>query len=133
MTQAERDRIEERLLGEREERIEFLTDIDDQFRLRLEAADDGQSRFPFHMADEGTDTMEEEKEFLLAHAEGEQLMEIDESLRRLYREPDRFGVCESCGREIGVERLAMVPWAKLCIDCKRAREEDTAARTPAGA
>ncbi len=66
--------------------------------------------------------MEEEKEFLLAHQEGEQLLEIDESLRRLYREPEAFGVCENCGSEIGVERLAMVPWAKLCIECKREAE-----------
>jgi DnaK suppressor protein len=86
------------------------------------------------MADEGTDAFEEEKEFLLAHQEGEQLLEIDESLHRLYNHPDAFGVCESCGSEIGVERLAMVPWAKLCIECKRAAEhgeEETPARAGA--
>ena len=122
MKKAEMERIEERLLEERRERIEILAEIDDRFRERLETGDDDLSRYPLHMADEGTDTMEDEKELLLAHQEGEQLLEIDASLRRLYKEPEKFGVCESCGREIGVERLAMVPWAKLCIECKREAE-----------
>lgn len=122
MRKAELKRIEERLLEERKERIEVLAEIDERFQERLEVGDDELTKYPLHMADEGTDTMEEEKEFLLAHQEGEQLLEIDASLRLLYKEPDEFGVCESCGEEIGVERLEMVPWAKLCIECKRDQE-----------
>ncbi|MFO7892134.1 MAG: TraR/DksA C4-type zinc finger protein [Longimicrobiales bacterium] len=123
MKKAERERIKERLLEERRERIEVLAEIDERFQKRLQEGDDELTKYPLHMADEGTDTMEEEKEYLLAHKEGEQLLEIDESLRRLYKEPERFGVCERCGSDIGVERLAMIPWAKLCIDCKRDQEE----------
>ena len=129
MKKAERERIEERLLEERRERIEALAEIDERFQQRLEQGDDELTKYPLHMADEGTDTMEEEKEYLLAHQEGEQLLEIDESLRRLYKEPEEFGVCDNCGTEIGVERLAMVPWAKLCIECKRQSESEAA---PAG-
>jgi DnaK suppressor protein len=33
-----------------------------------------------------------------------------------------YGVCERCGREISIERLEALPWAILCIDCKRAGE-----------
>jgi RNA polymerase-binding transcription factor len=33
-----------------------------------------------------------------------------------------YGVCERCGRPIGIERLEALPWAILCIDCKRAGE-----------
>lgn len=122
MKQAERERIEGRLLDERQERIELLADLDERFRERLETGDDELSGYPLHMADEGTDTMEEEKEFLLAHQEGQQLLEIDEALRRLYREPRSFGVCQGCGDDIGLERLTMVPWARLCITCKRDAE-----------
>jgi RNA polymerase-binding protein DksA len=122
MTKAERDRIQERLLEERRERVEVLAEIDERFRERLEQGEDDLSRYPLHMADEGSDTYEEEMEFLLAHTEGEQLLEIDEALRRLYGESGAFGVCENCGSEIGVERLVMVPWARLCIECKRAAE-----------
>ena len=131
MKKSERERIEERLLEERQERIEILAEIDERFQERLETGDDDLSKYPLHMADEGSDTMQEEKELLLAHTEGEQLLEIDDSLRRLYKEPEKFGVCESCGQEIGVERLEMVPWAKLCISCKR--EAEQSAEETAGA
>lgn len=123
MKKSERDRIEERLLEERNERVEILAEIDERFKERLETGDDELTKYPLHMADEGTDTMDQEKEFLLAHQEGEQLLQIDEALRRLYKEPESFGVCERCGDEIGLERLEMVPWARLCIECKREAEE----------
>lgn len=129
MKKSDRDRIEKRLLHEREERIEILAEIDERFRERLEQGDDDLTKYPLHMADEGTDTMDQEKEFLLAHQEGEQLLDIDESLRRLYKEPESFGVCENCGQPIGLERLEMVPWAKLCIECKRDAEK-AAEETP---
>ncbi|MDX1674151.1 MAG: TraR/DksA family transcriptional regulator [Longimicrobiales bacterium] len=128
MKKAELERIEERLLEERRERIEILAEIDERFQERLEVGDDDLTKYPLHMADEGTDTMEEEKELLLAHQEGEQLLEIDASLRLLYRKPEEFGICENCGTEIGVERLEMVPWAKLCIECKREAEKEPGGR-----
>jgi DnaK suppressor protein len=33
-----------------------------------------------------------------------------------------YGVCERCGNPISIERLDALPWAILCIDCKRAGE-----------
>jgi DnaK suppressor protein len=30
-----------------------------------------------------------------------------------------YGTCERCGRPIGEERLEAIPWALLCIDCKK--------------
>lgn len=33
-----------------------------------------------------------------------------------------YGVCERCGRPIGLERLEALPWAILCIDCKQRGE-----------
>ena len=132
MNDSDRKRIEERLLEERRGRLEALAELDERFKERLEMGDDDLTNYPLHMADEGTDTMEQEKEFLLAHTEGEQLMEIDDSLRTLYKEPDRFGQCDECGGEISMDRLDIVPWAKLCISCKRAQEED-AGETTAGA
>ena len=123
MTDTQRKQIETRLLEERKERLEALAEIDDRFKEGLATSDGDLTNYPLHMADEGTDTMEQEKESLLAHKEGEELLEIHDSLRRLYREPERFGACDRCGGEIAYERLDMVPWAKLCIDCKRAEEE----------
>ncbi len=33
-----------------------------------------------------------------------------------------YGVCERCGQPIAVERLEVLPWAILCIDCKQKGE-----------
>ena len=81
------------------------------------------SSYSFHMADQGTDAMEREKAFLFASQEGRFLWHIDEALRRLYRSPETFGRCHSCGNEIAFERLDALPHARFCIECKQ-REED---------
>lgn len=130
MNDKQRKHIETRLQEERKERLEALAEIDDRFKEGFGTSDGDLINYPLHMADEGTDTMEQEKEALLAHIEGEQLLEIHESLRRLYKEPDRFGTCDQCQGDISYERLDMVPWAKLCIECQEevesaASETDT--------
>ncbi len=67
------------------------------------------------------------KEFLLSlsDAEREQLMLIDEALRRLDR--DGFGLCQLCGQEIGKKRIAALPWTPTCINCQQKAEEESAA------
>jgi RNA polymerase-binding protein DksA len=45
------------------------------------------------------------------------LAEIDDAVAR--REAGSYGICESCGRPIGAERLAARPAARTCIDCAR--------------
>ena len=81
------------------------------------------SSYSFHMADQGTDAMEREKAFLFASQEGRYLWHVNQALRRLYGEPDKFGKCHQCGQEIAFERLDALPHARLCINCK-AKEED---------
>jgi len=75
------------------------------------------------MADQGTDAMEREKQFLFASQEGRYLWHVNEALRRLYKTPEKFGHCHSCGAEITFERLDALPHARLCITCKE-KEED---------
>ena len=33
-----------------------------------------------------------------------------------------YGTCVNCGAQIAPERLEAMPWATLCIDCKRKEE-----------
>jgi DnaK suppressor protein len=122
MKQSDLDRIRSRLLEERRKRLEKLAEFDERYRERLELGDDDLTNYPLHMADEGTDTMEQEKEFLLASHDGRQLMEIDAALRRLYTEPDTFDRCERCGQSIATKRLDLVPWTRLCIECQQQAE-----------
>jgi DnaK suppressor protein len=40
---------------------------------------------------------------------------LQEALARV--EEGTYGICERCGRAIGVQRLEALPEARLCIDC----------------
>jgi DnaK suppressor protein len=37
---------------------------------------------------------------------------------------DEYGVCEECGRPIHPDRLAVLPDARTCVRCARARESE---------
>jgi DnaK suppressor protein len=53
----------------------------------------------------------------------EQLVhEIDAALTRI--EEGTYGTCARCGGTIPEERLAAVPYATLCLDCKRIEERE---------
>jgi RNA polymerase-binding transcription factor DksA len=77
------------------------------------------------MADMGTDAMEREKTFLFASAEGRLLYDVDQALRRLYR--NEFGTCPTCGKDIGKARLDAIPQAPLCVSCQEKQEKESPA------
>lgn len=122
MTEKQLRHLEKRLHEERRRALKALAQFDEQNRISEVEADGDLTMYPLHMADGGTDTEEREKGFLLASKEGRRVYWIDEALETLYREPERYGRCEECGREIPFERLEIVPWARLCIDCQRDEE-----------
>jgi RNA polymerase-binding protein DksA len=115
--------FEKRLLEERARVMKELGHYDERFSGTLQASDGDLSSYSFHMADQGTDAMEREKQFLFASKEGRYLWHVNEALRRLYATPEEFGKCQECGGDIGFERLDALPHARLCIKCK-AKEED---------
>src|SRR5690554_1361103 len=90
----ERERIEKRLLEERERALEAIGEFDREREQSLEDATGELTSYRFHPADLGTEAMEQEKQFLLASNEGRRLYAIDEALRRLYRTPEEFDRCE---------------------------------------
>jgi DnaK suppressor protein len=65
------------------------------------------------------------KEFLLSlsDTERQQLLMIDEALRRI--DDGNFGVCQECEKVITKKRLNVVPWARLCIECQQKAEEES--------
>lgn len=115
--------IEKRLQEERGRVMKELGYYGEQFKGTLQSSDGDLSAYSFHMADQGTDAMEREKQFLFASKEGRYLWHVNEALRRLYKDPANFGKCHECGEDVGFDRLDALPHARLCIKCK-AREED---------
>ena len=49
------------------------------------------------------------------------LKKIDKTMKKI--DAGEFGICESCGDEIGVKRLEARPVAQVCIRCKEEMEK----------
>jgi DnaK suppressor protein len=73
-----------------------------------------------HLGDHATATFDREMASTLEDNSTHVLTEIDAALARI--ENGTFGICGRCGNPIGQERLDALPWATLCIDCKRKQE-----------
>jgi RNA polymerase-binding transcription factor DksA len=119
--------FEKRLLEERKRTLREMGRLTESFGTSEQAADGDLTSYPFHQADMGTDTMEQEKNFLLASQEGRLVLEIDEALRRLYGKPETFGRCERCGTMIPYDRLDALPQARFCIPCMQREERGAGA------
>lgn len=123
LTKKDLKHFEERLLEERKKLSGQLGYLEKTMAQTQRDAGGDLSAYSFHMADMGTDAMEREKAFLFASAEGRLLYSVDEALRRLYR--GEYGLCQSCGKEIGKPRLDAIPHASLCVTCQEKQEKET--------
>jgi len=110
LTNAQRRHLEERLKEERERALQVIRGYDEG---RSNPDEDGDlTNYPYHMADQGTDSFDQEMSTQLADRASRELEEIDAALQRFYETPDRFGVSEATGKPIPFERLDIVPWAR---------------------
>lgn len=78
------------------------------------------STLPMHMADVGSNVFEHDMNLSLVENEAQELEEIEEALMKMQK--GEFGMCEVCRRAIGKQRLKAIPYARLCIQCKRKEE-----------
>jgi RNA polymerase-binding protein DksA len=76
-----------------------------------------------NFADLGSDNFEQDFTIGLIENSEEVLREIDAAILRI--ENGTYGVCEESGDPIGKNRLKVVPWARLCIECQRKAELET--------
>lgn len=127
MKKKELEHLEKRLLQERDKALRALGMFDEMAKADRESADSNLAAYTDHMADQGTEAQEREKAALFATKEGRYLYRLQEALRRLHSDPKNFGMCHTCGAELGFERLDALPHARYCIDCKRKEEEESAA------
>ncbi len=66
--------------------------------------------------DHASSDRDRELALMLADREREKLTRVDDALKRI--ETGTYGVCESCEEEIDKERLAAMPFTKLCLSCQ---------------
>lgn len=111
----DKDEFRKKLSGKKESIIRKLTDtITESKEMESNVAQD--------LVDKAETSYT--KEFLLSLSDGEreQLLLIDEAIKRL--EHGEFGVCQLCQKEIGGKRLEAIPWTPFCIDCQEKNEEE---------
>ena len=115
LTAQQRKHLEKRLHEERARALEVLNRIvaERSSESEQDAAGD-LTLMPFHRADLGTDTFDQELDESNATRVSKELTEIDAALERLYKTPERFGLCEDTDGEIPFERLDIIPWARTC-------------------
>jgi len=66
--------------------------------------------------DHASSDRDRELALMLADREREKLTLVDDALKRI--ENGTYGICESCEEEIDRERLAAMPFTKLCLSCQ---------------
>ena len=79
------------------------------------------SAYTVHMADMAADTYDRELSMNLVTGEQELLYQIDDALKRL--DDGSFGICQQCSQPITMSRLKAVPYASMCINCQRTKEQ----------
>ncbi|CUR60481.1 putative DnaK suppressor protein [metagenome] len=104
------------LLAERRRAVERLRALRSDFSGIVEASRDTNADDE-HDPEGATIAFERSQvDALVRQAQGH-VDDIDRALESLAA--GRYGVCESCGTPIAVERLAVRPSAVRCIDCAR--------------
>lgn len=83
-------------------------------------SDDAEIDVERGFADSAHSTAERARTLSVMKALRSNLREVNRALTKM--DLGTYGVCESCGKPISLERLEALPWAILCIDCKHRGE-----------
>ncbi len=77
--------------------------------------------FDNHPADLATETFDRELDHSLEENSEHVLSAINVALAKL--DGGSYGTCERCGGQIAPDRLRAIPYATMCIDCRRREEQ----------
>ena len=100
---------------------EIANDMDDLHEGILDNGSSGgalsqESVYSVHMADAGTDSFEQEKNYNLMSRESDYYKNLEIALERI--DDGTFGMCNICEDLIPEERIMEVPNATKCVKCK---------------
>jgi DnaK suppressor protein len=113
------DILRSRLETERER----LVRESEQLRASVRPADERREGSPFgKREEEATEAAELETRLELEKRIIDQLAAVEHALAKF--EEGTYGLCDSCGKPIGPERLEALPQASLCLDCKASQAKN---------
>ena len=101
---------------------QLLREIKERVKEETEGSKD-EGRDTYDLA---SDERDREINFILTDREREKLLAIDEALQRIQEKT--YGICEcgceNCEGEIGVGRLKVLPFTRLCVKCQEEAEKE---------
>lgn len=98
---------------------QLLEDIPDRLKHEVESPkDDGRDTY-----DLASDERDREINMILNDRERTKLMAIEDALLRLGE--GSYGICDECEEEIGVGRLKVMPFTRLCVRCQEELEKES--------
>jgi DnaK suppressor protein len=115
-TKTQLRKVRAALLDEREQLLAQVKGLDAEADVKY-WRDGG---FDDDPADSGSASFERETAQSLSKHARNLLIQIDDAVRRI--DLGTYGACERCGRQIDTDRLEALPYAQLCLDCKRRDE-----------
>jgi RNA polymerase-binding protein DksA len=122
MDNGKKKHFRELLIKERDRLVkeidEFQTELSGNGKMKSSGAT---FYYTQHMGDLGTDQMEREKNFHFASSERRYLYHIEKAIEKL--DKGKYGICETCGKPINLDRLEAIPSARLCFECKEKEEK----------
>ena len=98
---------------------QLLEDLPDRLKQEVESTKD-EGRDTYDLA---SDERDREINMILNDRERTKLMAIEDALARLGE--GSYGECEECGEDIGVGRLKVMPFTRLCVRCQEELERES--------
>lgn len=109
------ERFRKRLTEEQERLQELIVDYERELEeARLTESSSDRSPDPGN-AEASSMKLEYAKELSIGQNTLDLLSKVDRALQRI--ETGTYGICESCGNAIPVERLDVLPYSTLCVEC----------------
>jgi DnaK suppressor protein len=106
-----------------ETKKQLLREIQDRVKEETEGSKD-EGRDTYDLA---SDERDREINFILSDREREKLAAIEEALQRI--KDKTYGICEcgceNCEGEIGLGRLKVLPFTRLCVKCQEEMEKES--------
>ncbi|HHV38548.1 MAG TPA: molecular chaperone DnaK [Tepidimicrobium sp.] len=120
----DKDNIYLQMLLDEKDRVESLIDdMNDEGTGSMYRYYDELSTYDNHPADIGTEMFMMEHDKGLINRLKNVLGEIESSIDEV--KSGRYGFCSTCGERIAKERLELIPYTKLCIDCSNKKTKST--------
>lgn len=100
--------------------IEKRAQIRGNINLELNDLKQSEGHHLADMEDLASETLDESTAYHIIELEQLELSQIERALQLI--EEGEYGKCEECQQPINLERLRALPFATLCVDCKKEAE-----------